>query len=1121
MEAERNARSRRDWRALPAPSLFAARWKRLKIVVVLVALCGGLAPDPALVRADEPAARPESAVAAAVGGGESLVDDLQLRGASVWRWREGTAEAFLLEGACELTVAQPAEAAAVASSDPPLAKGWRLTADAVLLLVERAGPHWRATLYADEELRIDGVERSSPWSAAWTLTRYPAIEAPHYRGKPTEIPALAQRFRRRAQATLPEETSPEQTSPGETSPGETLPGETIRPVQYELPAPAPYRAQQAPPADALPGGSAAPPLSPGDPPGTLAPAPGAFPEPQPAPAGPNPNRAGVLGEQGIQFSLGGGSRAVEILPRSTVVPPQTSTQNRPETGETVVISRGGVTVRVRDLAVEDPLGRNFDLGTLTLSADRVVAWLPEISGLFSGATPRGEVEGELYLEGDIVFRQGDRVIYADRMYYNITRQYGMILSAEAISPIPENQGVVRLKAEVMQQVAEGEFVAFDAAVTTSRLGVPRYWLQSEQLRFSRRQEMVVDPATGLGAVKPTNYASSTNNFVYIGGFPVLYWPVFSGNFERSSFYITDIQVKNDNIFGTQAFVDFDLFQLFGVETPPDGVDWTLSTDYLSERGPALGTNLDYNVPGLLGVPGPVTGTFDLWAIDDDGLDFLGQGRQNLQPEETLRGRLLARHRHYLPNDFEFILETGLISDRNFLEQYLESEWDHTKDQDTSVRLRKYYLNNLFDLRADVRVNDFFTETNQLPRLDHYGLGGSIFGDRATWSMHNQVGYANLEVAEPPIDPAQAATFTLLPGEAEREGLVAATRQEVSVPLEAGPLKVAPFVSGEVAYFGEDAAGDQRTRLLGQAGVRGTLPMWRLYPTVQSSLLNIRGLAHKLEWEGEFFYADSDTDLDDLPLYDPLDDDAQEQFRRRFSFNNFGGPPLPARFDPRTYALRQGLQRYVTSPSTPIADDLMQARLGLNQRWQTKRGLRGRERIVDLARFDVDMLLFPKEDRDNFGETLGPATYDFRYHVGDRVTLLSDGYLDFFSEGLRSVSAGVLTSRPGLGDLYVGFLSLEGPISSNVLRSSVDYRLNEKWIMGAGTTFDFGKIGNVGQSFSLTRIGESALLRMGISVDSGRDNVSFVFGFEPRFWPQRRLGRLGGQMLPPPGAAGLE
>ncbi len=90
---------------------------------------------------------------------------------------------------------------------------------------------------------------------------------------------------------------------------------------------------------------------------------------------------------------------------------------------------------------------------------------------------------------------------------------------------------------------------------------------------------------------------------------------------------------------------------------------------------------------------------------------------------------------------------------------------------------------------------------------------------------------------------------------------------------------------------------------------------------------------------------------------------------------------------------------MASPSDVIADDLQQVSFGLHQRWQTKRGLPGRERIVDLLQFDVDTYLFPKEDRDNFGETIGPTTYDMLYHVGDRVTLLSDGYFDFFDTGL--------------------------------------------------------------------------------------------------------------------------
>ena len=136
-------------------------------------------------------------------------------------------------------------------------------------------------------------------------------------------------------------------------------------------------------------------------------------------------------------------------------------------------------------------------------------------------------------------------------------------------------------------------------------------------------------------------------------------------------------------------------------------------------------------------------------------------------------------------------------------------------------------------------------------------------------------------------------------------------------------------------------------------------------------------------------------------------------------------------------------------------------------------------------------------------------------------MLTDGYIDFFDDGLRSISAGLRSSRPGTGDWYIGILSLEGPISSTVLRGSINYRVDEKWILSGGTTFDFGSTGNIGQSFGFTRIGESLLVRLGVNVDSGRDNVSAGFSFEPRFWPSKRLGRLGGALIPPPGVDGLE
>ncbi len=823
---------------------------------------------------------------------------------------------------------------------------------------------------------------------------------------------------------------------------------------------------------------------------------------------------------GFQFFTGGGTRSVEILARGASMPPQIETINRPEAGETLILARGGVTVLIRDVTAQLPSGEFMELGTISLSADRVVGWLPLVTDLFNGTANLSQSEGELYLEGDIVFRQGERIIYAESMYYNINSERGMVLNAEAITTIPDYRGVVRLKADVLQQVAKGNFIAFDAAVTSSRMGVPRYWLQSERLQLTDRERLVADPVTGAPTIDREPFVDSSDNFVYFGGVPLLYWPTFSTSLERPAYYVSGIKVNNDRNFGTQIMLDFDLFQLFGMENAPPGVDWSLSTDYLSDRGPALGTTLEYSVPGLFGLPGPVNGFFDTWVIDDRGKDTLGLDRRNLTPETRTRGRSLLRHRHYLPNDYEFIAEVGWISDRNFLEQYLENEWDQEVDHRTALRLRKYHFSHLFDLSAEARVNDFFTETEQLPQLDHYLLGGSLLGDRLTWSAHNKVGYQRLQVADAPKDPAEAAEYSPLPGETEREGVVASTRQELAMPVQLGPLRVVPNVSGEASHYGEATDGDSLTRLTGQAGIRASMSAWRVDPSIQSSLLNVRGLAHKVEWTAEYFYADSDTNLDELPLYDPLDDNAQEQFRRRFIQDTFGGA-LPARFDPRTYALRHGYQRLVTSPSDVIADDLQQVRVGMNQRWQTKRGLPGRERIVDLLQVDLDLLMFPDAVRDNFGETVGPATYDVRYHVGDRVTLLSDGYFDFFDDGLRSISAGLRSSRPGVGDVYLGLLSLEGPVSSTVLRSTIDYRLNEKWIASAGTIYDFGRTGNVGQSLALTRIGESLLLRLGVNVDEGRDNVGIGFAIEPRFWPRPRLGRIGGELIPPPGVEGLE
>lgn len=778
---------------------------------------------------------------------------------------------------------------------------------------------------------------------------------------------------------------------------------------------------------------------------------------------------------------------------------------------------------------------------IVILADRVVIWTPVLDGLnvTRETVQSGETPLEFYLEGNVVFAQGDRVVYAERMFYNVSGRYGTILNAEVLTSVPSYSGLLRLKARVVQQIDEQNLMAYGAAVTSSQIGFPRYWLQTGNVALHDEQVPLIDPLSGQPIIDPrTNapaidhnlQATSRNNFIYVSGVPVFYWPVMATNLQKPTYYIDRFSIKSDSVFGTQVLTDFDAFQLLGIQDVPEGTDWNLTFDYLSQRGFGVGTAVLYNRPDFFGFGGPTGGRFDFWGIDDHGLDNLGRDRRALVPEKDLRGRFFWQHRQDLPLDFQLTAEFGLISDGNFLEQYYEREWDTDKDQTTDVHLSKLIANHSFNLTGAVRLNDFFTQTEWLPRADHFMLGQAVLFDRLTWHAHSHVGYGRIETASlstNPADPMNSLAWEQDSGGvqyADRQGIRAGTRQELDLPLAAGPFKLVPYVLGDVTHWGEDIDGDDVTRAYGQAGVRASIPVWKANPSIQSLLFNLNGMAHKIVYEGEFFWADANEDLTRFPLYDPVDDDSNEAFRRRFLIPSgpfFPQTSIPLRFDERFYAMRAGMQGWVAAPSAEIADDLMVGRVAVRQRWQTKRGLPGNERIVDWVALDVEGAFFPRAERDNFGSDTGQLNYDFRWHVGDRVTVLSDGFYDTFGQGLRTTSVGGFLNRPEVGNVYVGFRWIEGPISANVLTASASYRLSHKWIATAGTSFDFTATGNIGQSLAVTRVGESFLFQFGVRADASRGNISAVFSIEPRFLPSSRLGMVGGVGLPPLGSRGLE
>ena len=794
--------------------------------------------------------------------------------------------------------------------------------------------------------------------------------------------------------------------------------------------------------------------------------------------------------------------------------------------ERVSIGVGGFRIAVDSpqLSQSEPFRQDQDRQVILL-ADNLVQW--------QSTRPDGSKSSQFYLEGNVVFAKDRRVIYAQKMFYDVELQRGTILDAEVLTPVPQYQGLVRLKADVVQQVDENNIQAFGTAFTSSRLGVPRYWLQSESVALTRQSTAATDPNTNTSLFDPTTggpvtedeyFVESQANRVYLGGVPVFAWPRFKTSLNEPSIYLKRFGVNNDQNFGFQVRTGWDLYQLLGWKQPPAGTNWTGLLDYLSERGIGYGTEFNYRRDELFGIPGLVQGQYKSWFINDTGRDFLGADRLGLTPEAERRGRLWGQHRHQFAPGFQLKAELGYISDRNFLEQYFEREWDTQKDATTGLWLERNLGTQSYNLTTDVQINDFYTQTTWLPKFDHFLLGQPLFNDRAVWHGHSHAGYAKMRVAEAPLNASEVAKFDPLAWEADVNGFRAGSRQELDFPLQFGPTKVVPYVLGDTTYWQEDLSGADLMRAYGQVGVRASLPFWKVDPTIQSVLWNVNGLAHKVSFDMDAFYADASQDLDELPLYDPLDDDAQEHFRRRFAFDTFGilpGMNVPLPYDERYFALRSGLQSHVTSPSMEIADDLSLVKLGVRQRWQTKRGLAGEERVIDWITLDAQTTLFPAAVRDNNGADFGLFDYDFAWHVGDRLSLVSDGYLDFFSQGLRTASFGANVGRPEIGNVYLGYRMIEGPISSNILSAFLTYRMSDKWGVNAGGQIDFGSTGSIGQMLNLVYIGESFLWQFGANYDVSRDNLGFRFGFEPRFTTKPRMFRPGGTPIPPAGSRWLE
>jgi hypothetical protein len=805
--------------------------------------------------------------------------------------------------------------------------------------------------------------------------------------------------------------------------------------------------------------------------------------------------------------------------RQFTVQPRTSEGFDPKSfplpnGEHVVVVNGGVI-----LLVKTATGN----GLLDIEADRLVFWTRgnpnEMMNKMRSSEGQKSNEMEFFLAGNVVIlsQSGQEVrrLQADEVYYDVGRNVAVAMHADLEFKQPGIQEPIHLKAEEMLKLSEDKYRGLKAEIFSSKLpsdpGLKIYVreasIESKEIPKKSIFGAQVLDQNGRPEIEHQRLVDSRDVLLKIEDIPVFYLPFLRGDANDPLGPLESVTFNYNRIFGFTAGASLNVFDLLGIDPRPN-TRWRFDVDYLTQRGPALGTEFDYANKTFLGLPAIEIGRIRAYGIDDHGTDILG-GNRDGYPHPELRGRFAwLENVQNLPEGFTFQALGSAISDKNYYEQYFKNEFNTDIDQQTFAYLKQQQNQWAWTLLGSVQDRNWVTETSWLPEASGYLIGQSLF-DVFTYNAQASAGYAILTPTHqppPPVEITDKATDTA------RLDL----RQELSLPFYLGPIRMAPYAVLEGTYYSEDLTGSERGRLYEGGGVRASIPFTRLYPDVHSDLLNLNGINHKIIFSGNFFYAHSDTNFTRLPQLDQLNDNATDQSLRDIKpveplYNPQHGLALEFSpvYDPQLYAIRRLVDNRVDT-----LDSIEVFQFDIFQRWQTKRGFPGQQHIVDWMTLDLSGSYFPQSSQ-NFGSNFAFLQYDWTWNIGDRTTLLSSGWYDPETNGPRVFSIGAFLNRPDRTSFFIGYRQID-PLNSQAVTGSITYIFSPKYALTASTTYDFGTSVQ-SNSLQLTRMGSDLQVNLGFSYNSTTSSFGVTFEIIPNILPPNKripgLSALGPNTLP--------
>ena len=671
------------------------------------------------------------------------------------------------------------------------------------------------------------------------------------------------------------------------------------------------------------------------------------------------------------------------------------------------------------------------------------------------ATGFGDVVVEgAYLEGDVRMSQGSNIIRASRLYYDFQHERALLLDAVVRTVLPGRKLPLFVRAAEIRQLSAQEFSATDAMLTTSEFYTPHYHVGAHKVELINRTPR--DPGGDWGGVRAGSFRirHATLN---LAGHPIAYWPFIRGDIDSSETSIKSSRVGFSNDFGVETETEWHLFNVLGFKTP-SGFDASLSLDFFSERGPAVGVDADYKRDRYFG-------EIKSYLMTDNDEDKLGRKREPVSRKDV-RGRLLLRHRQYLDDDWQVSLELSYISDRNFLEEFFESEFDNDKEQETLLHLKKQRENWALSILLQRRVLDFTTQTERLPDLA-YHLVGQPLGAWGTWFSENRLGVVRFRPAD------QTFRELLRNGRQFGSGSTARidTRQEVTIPLNVGAWRVVPFAVGRISAWDDSPRHGGLARGLGMVGVRGSTYLSKVYPDYRSTMFDLDGIRHIIKPDIVAWVSEANQNAGDLF---PFDD---------------------------------------TVERIADTDGVM---IGVRQRWQTKRGADGTRRVVDFMTHDLEVGFFNdaggKETTNGFTSFSRPENSvshnyinsSLIWRVNDRTAVLSELNYDINDGEVDVLNVAVSVERTPRFSYLLGYRFIEES-NSNLLGFDMNYRMSEKHTLAVRELFDLQRGRTLDFTVALIRRFPGWYGAVSFELDQAEDDFGVSFALWPEGLPQAALG----------------